>query len=354
MRHHTRRPILALACLLLSATSTAAQERRVGRVSFFGQDGFDTAAIRRALPIREGDVITLGSTEDEARTHTARLEQEIRAAVRGVTGREPVAVNSVCCDERGGLLVYIGLPGESIRQVRYNRAPDGNVSLPAGMVRLREEVDALQFKAIAQGRAAEDHSQGYALSSDDAELRARQLAWRDEVRLQAALVFEVLRSSADARQRAIAAMAAGYARPDGRQIDALAEASFDADEGVRNNAVRALAVLIMARPDRATQVPAARFVDLLCSSSWSDRNKGLMLLQALTAARDAALLRELRARAWTSLLQMAEWPKGHAVSARLILGRIAGIPDAQLPELVNEEPADRLLRAILDATGPGA
>jgi hypothetical protein len=113
---------------------------------------------------------------------------------------------------------------------------------------------------------------------------------------------------------------------------------------VRNDAVRALAVLLTGKPELSRRVPGRRFIDLLSSGTWSDRNKGLAVLEMLVARRDAGLLRDLRARASASLVEMAEWPRGHARSARVILAHIAGIPEQQLNAIVDEEPPTALLR----------
>jgi hypothetical protein len=41
---------------------------------------------------------------------------------------------------------------------------------------------------------------------------------------------------------------------------------------------------------------------------------------------------------------MAQWYKGHAFAARMILGWIAGVEDQELQKLAEEEPPDALLR----------
>jgi hypothetical protein len=342
-----RLPCRFITCgltLLLLSTPVGAQDQRPVRIAFFGHEGFNVTAIRDALPLHDGDLVPLDPGADGRAGH---WRQSIRDAVMRVVGREPTDVKRVCCDEHGRVLLYIGLPGTSVRAVRYKQTPDGASSLPESLVRLHARIDDLQFKAIAEGRAAEDYSEGYSLAKDDAPLRSAQLAWRDEVRRHEARVFDVLGSSADAEQRRTAATAAGYARASDRQIDALVEASFDADEGVRNNAVRALGVLLMTQPERGRRIPSPRFVDLLSSPLWSDRNKGLIVLQGLTAAsRDNALLRDLRQRAWPSLIEMAQWPRIHALPARLILARVIGLDEQQLADLLNEEPPHKLLQAV--------
>jgi len=78
----------------------------------------------------------------------------------------------------------------------------------------------------------------------------------------------------------------------------------------------------------------------------SDRNKGLMVVLGLTQTRDPKLLKELRSEALVPLIEAAHWDKGHALSARVILGRIAGIEEAKLWPLAEEDPPDSILRAL--------
>ena len=144
----------------------------------------------------------------------------------------------------------------------------------------------------------------------------------------------------------------GRARQTDQQIGALVTASFDPDDGVRNNAARALAVLLFAKPESSRRIPARRFIDLLSSGTWSDRNKGLMVVQALTETRDSSVLRDLRSRTLVPLIEMAQWPKGHAISARLILGRVAGIDERRLAQVVEEEPPNTLLQAFRKQRAP--
>jgi len=117
----------------------------------------------------------------------------------------------------------------------------------------------------------------------DIDFATRQ-QFRDYALRNEALVFDVLASSSGARHRAIAAQMCGYGRQSNEQIDALVHASLDGDDGVRNDAVRALAVLAGAKPQLAQRIPAATFIRLLRSGSWSDHNKGAALLTVVTRA----------------------------------------------------------------------
>jgi hypothetical protein len=102
---------------------------------------------------------------------------------------------------------------------------------------------------------------------------------------------------------------------------------------VRNNAVRALAVLaewLSQNPQPGELIHATPFVDFINSVSWTDRNKGVMVLLPLTASRDPELLRELRTRGLDSLIEMARWSSaGHALGPFVILARLAGVEDGE-------------------------
>jgi len=136
----------------------------------------------------------------------------------------------------------------------------------------------------------------------------------------------------------------GYGRQSDRQIDDLVHASLDPDDGVRNNAVRALEVLAAAKPDVARRIPPQPFVRLLRSGSWSDHNKASLVLVALTTTREPKLLEELRADALESLLEMARWRNiGHAEAALTILGRMAGVKEDTLNGLIEAGQTSTIL-----------
>src|SRR5262249_44176811 len=157
-----------------------------------------------------------------------------------------------------------------------------------------------------------------------------------EARRNEDLIFRVLDTSADAEERAVAAEAVGYLRQSRRQLDALVKAALDPNEEVRNNAVRAIGVLLNARPELRGMVRIKPFIDLLNSGTWTDRNKGLMVAFTLAQGRDTKVLRDLTSQATDSLIEMAQWYKGHAFAARMILGWAAGLDDTKLHQMVDE------------------
>jgi len=302
--------------------------RPLAAVDFFGYKGVDVAAIRPALPFQQGDSFP------PPKVHTDELKTQVAAAIKRIIGREPTDVAFVCCDAKQHYLVYIGLPGESYEAIAFNRAPMGDARLPKDAVKLSDAVNDAWSNAIMNGHATEEDSAGYALTNDP-KARKAELALRDYALQHEDVLLKVLASSSNADHRAIAAQMLGYGRQFDGQIDALVQASLDADDGVRNNAVRALEVLATAKPILARRIPPQPFIRLLRSGAWLDHNKASLVLVALTTTREPKLLEELRADALDPLLEMARWRYvGHAEAALTVLGRIAGIEEDSLNKMI--------------------
>jgi len=302
--------------------------RPLAAVDFFGYKGVDVAAIRPALPFQQGDSFP------PPKVHTDELKTQVAAAIKRIIGREPTDVAFVCCDAKQHYLVYIGLPGESYEAIAFNRAPIGDARLPKDAVKLSDAVNDAWSNAIMNGHATEEDSAGYALTNDP-KARKAELALRDYALQHEDVLLKVLASSSNADHRAIAAQMLGYGRQFDGQIDALVQASLDADEGVRNNAERALEVLATAKPILARRIPPQPFIRLLRSGAWLDHNKASLVLVALTTTREPKLLEELRADALDPLLEMARWRYvGHAEAALTVLGRIAGIEEDSLNKMI--------------------
>ena len=302
--------------------------RPLAAVDFFGYKGVDVAAIRPALPFQQGDSFP------PPKVHTDELKTQVAAAIKRIIGREPTDVAFVCCDAKQHYLVYIGLPGESYEAIAFNRAPMGDARLPKDAVKLSDAVNDAWSNAIMNGHATEEDSAGYALTNDP-KARKAELALRDYALQHEDVLLKVLASSSNADHRAIAAQMLGYGRQFDGQIDALVQASLDADDGVRNNAERALEVLATAKPILARRIPPQPFIRLLRSGAWLDHNKASLVLVALTTTREPKLLEELRADALDPLLEMARWRYvGHAEAALTVLGRIAGIEEDSLNKMI--------------------
>jgi hypothetical protein len=86
---------------------------------------------------------------------------------------------------------------------------------------------------------------------------------------------------------------------------------------------------------------------MLNSGVWSDRNKSAGLLLELTAGRDADLLAKIHAQALDSLVEMASWRReSHSLRARIVLGRIAGLPENEVKKLAWDGRIDAIVDAI--------
>jgi hypothetical protein len=335
------RPAVAI-CLLTFVSHTVgpalAQDQPipVGAIDFYGYGGIDIDKIRAALPVHIGDSFP---TWEAVRA----MSPKIREIVLQMTGKPATGLSNVQIEK--ALLIYIGLAGSTMKKFPLNPAPTGSAVLTPKMLDLYDQKMDLWPKSVAAG-APDDQSKGYALSSMP-ELRTVELAIRDYALQNEDLILNVLKTASDPKQRIAASDALGYAKQSQTQIDALVAASHDPDSYVRNNATRALGVLAESDPKTAAQIPAEPFIQMLSSESWTDRNKAGFVLQALTSTRDPEVLSALRAQALGSLIEMAKWHEvGHAVSFRIILGRIGGIDEKLLNQKVwKNDQVDDLITA---------
>ena len=327
-----------LFCIAAAPALSQPTSMVVGAIDFFGTDGVNVDAVRAALPLKPGD--TLNEAEFDF------LRVRVNPVVLAQTGKDSTDVSGVCCDSEHRLLLYIGLAGRNSQAIHRRKPPKGSSCLePAARQLYEKATDAMQ-SAVDAGETAEDHSQGYALSQN-AAYRARQVAMRDYAVAHTSELENVLRGCRFSEHRQAAAHMLGYADQSREAIRALVDASHDSDPGVRNNATRALWVIASSAQPSARWIPAQPFVEMLNSATWEDRNKAGLLLSALTERRDAALLRELRHEALDSLVEMARWQElSHAGPYRLLLGRIAGIDESRLEQLVADGKVDEILAAV--------
>jgi HEAT repeats len=328
-------PLRCIALFILCG-QIAFAAGRVGDIEFFGYKGLDLEKIREALPIRKGDAFT------------DQTKAQIREAVTDQLGKEPTDVAAVCCDESGDRLLFIGLPGESSEGFAYNPVPAGDARLPAAIHKLSDRLDQAIEAAVKLGgqNAQEDDANGYALTKEP-KARALELDLRAWALPHEGELFEVLRSSADVDDRRIASEALGYGQESDAQIAALTHAARDPDDEVRNNATRALGVLARSNPALAAKIDPETFIAMLNSGTWTDRNKGAALVMQLTAARNPELLAKIRASALDSLVEMASWKRpSHAYFARMILGRVGGLPKDKLAKLAWDGPPNAIPDAV--------
>jgi hypothetical protein len=307
----------------------------IGAIDFFGYQGLDVAKVRAALPVHEGD--QLGQ----------QTKGMIEEAVARVIGKKPTQVATVCCDQKGRSLIYIGLPGGTYKPFLLNPVPTSSERLPVEIVSLEERAGQALAAAVQKGGGAaeEDDSQGYALSKDP-PARALQLEIRKWAVGHGQELMRVLQSSSDAKQRRVASVALGYAQQSREQIATLVRAARDPDWLVRNNATRALGVLTRSNAKLAEAIEPETFLAMLGSGTWLDHNKAVALLDSMSGSREPKLLAKIREQALEPLIEMALWREaGHAYNARMVVGRLGGIPEERLTLMAFTGPVDEIIAA---------
>jgi hypothetical protein len=159
---------------------------------------------------------------------------------------------------------------------------------------------------------------------------------------------DVVHHSSEAEHRALAAQILGYAADKADVIEDLVYGMNDSSEAVRNNAMRALAVMAAASPGLARRIPVEPFIGLLNSPEWTDRNKASLALMGLSQSRDPGLLETLRHQATVPLVEMARWKaRGHAMPALMILGRIGSQSDEAIYAALDRGEREAVINAAL-------
>lgn len=315
--------ILGALAYSVSPAAPAQAAPTIATVDFFGLRTVSEARLREHLPFAEGDPLP-------DKQH--RPDGEVIARALGVAR---VSFAFICCTSEQKIMMYVGVAENAARPTRTPAKYTGAARLPESVLRADEEFGTQVREAIAHGQAQEDDSQGHALGVYP-PLRAVQQEFIDYAGHHADLAAEVLASSANARHRAVAALILGYLPDKRAAARALAPGVVDPDEGVRNNATRALGVIAeysLAHPELGIQIDAEPFVAMLDSATWTDLNKGLMVLMQLTSGRDSVLLRMLRERARPVLIDTCRWKNpGHSLPGCLILRRVEGLPDFSGPD----------------------
>jgi hypothetical protein len=325
--------MMRCAILLLLLTAVMPARDRIAYIEFFGNKGIDVEAVRAALPFHAGDVLS------------KEREEQARAAVKRVTGRDLTNFAAICCTGDADSAVFIGLPGDSSHAFELDPAPSGDAVLSAELIELSRKMQDAQNKALQNGQSEEEGGKGYRLSKDPGA-RAAQLAVREYALAHEDELIRVLESSGRAGQRAIAADTLGYCARSPRQLAALVHAARDRNSTVRNQATRAVGEILEAEPPTAAQVAPDTFIDMLRSGTWTDRNKGCMMMTSLTQSRDPKLLARVKAESEDALWEIARWRNiGWAFCAREILGRAAGIPEEKL-QMLSWGPLDGFVAAM--------
>ena len=311
---------LLLLAVLLFSSPLHAQSNRIGIIDFYGLRRLQPRDLVGALSLQIGD--------------TLPLRPGLADRLRAIPGVADATVDVVCC-EAGKAVVYVGVRESGSDALTFRDAPIGNARFPDQLMRDNEAYLNALFEGVRTGNNGEDDTAGFSVMQYPPARLAQQklIAY---AQAHAGEVEYVLLTSKDAEQRALAAQMIAYTPDRARVAKLLGDAVFDPASDVRNNAMRALAIMAMykeAHADAPYVVDYQPLIRLLNSLVWTDRNKASFALAAITASRDPALLRLLHDSALDALVEMARWRTfGHSAPAGVVLARMAGIPENKVFE----------------------
>lgn len=260
--------------------------------------------------------------------------QQIEERLKNIPGIKNVSVTTICCENNKPIL-YIGISDMASNSFTYSPQQTGQVVLPEKIITSYDAFMKAVRNAVLLNDTDDDVSQGHSLLTNK-EARAYQEQFIRDAGEHFDQFKNVLHNASDPHQRAVAAYIIGYYQDKSAVAIELLKAIYDSDESVRNNAMRNIGAIIAYSnkyPELKVQIPVEPFITMIHSVIWTDVNKAGMVLLNLSESRDPVILNRIKQGALVPLKQIADWKVVmHALIARLILGRIAGIPDEKIFE----------------------
>ena len=311
---------LLVLCVFFASIATA-QPTQISIIDFYGLQKISQQEIRKHISVKEGDSVLFD-------------KEQLQNQILAIPGVKDADISTVCCDDKDGKwILFIGISEDKVEYARFNPAHVSNDSLPAEIIATYDKLMNLVMEAVTSGNATQDASQGHALLNyAPAKPVQNQLISYAQKNLDS--LRKVLHNSASSRQREAAAWIIAYSPDKKAIVKDLISAVSDPDESVRNNATRALSVLASYANDKSgagITIPAAPFIEMANSIVWTDRNKGVAVLLALTENRPTELMRQIKEGAAKSIIEMARWKNpAHALMNYVLLARLAGMPEADI------------------------
>jgi hypothetical protein len=318
----------------------AAQAPRVGDINFYGLRKVTAERVLNTLNLKSGDPLPASKGD---------LEDRI-AEIPGVV---LARVEAVCCEGPDAIL-FIGIEEKGAPHLALRSEPAGSAALPQELADIYRRFLGAVERAAARGDTAEDLTAGHSMMADP-EARAFQEQFASFATGHPDLLRDALRNAAEPGERATAAAVIGYAPKKREVIDDLQYAMQDPDESVRANAMRsltAIAVLASKQPNLGIRISPTWFVQMLHSIALSDRLRSAEALVTLTDRGDQAALGQIRGSALPALVEMARWKTlRYALPPFLLLGRVAGLADAQIHQLWEKGERETVIRQALGQSG---
>lgn len=330
-----------LIALLGLACAAAAQAPRISDINYYGLRKVTAEKIQAVTGLRKGGALTAskGDIEDQ---------------IDKIPGVVLVRVEALCC-EGSSVTLFIGIEERGAPHPAFHSPPTGNATLPQELLDTYGDFLAAVAHAAARGNTTEDLTEGYSMM-DDPEARSFQPRFLTFAADHFDWLRDVLRNSADASQRAVAAAVIGYGADRQQAAGELQYAIGDPDGAVRANAMRALSAIAVyagKQPDRNIRVAPTWLVEMLHSIVLEDRLQAARALVVLTDSPNAGALDLIRERALDSLKEMARWTTlRYALPPFLLLGRIAGLPDSEIHARWEKGDRDSVIEKAL-ALEPG-
>jgi hypothetical protein len=294
-------------CFLLACGLAPGQVPRVGTIDFYGLRKISLAKLRQDLGIQPGDPLPPSKANVEERLTT-------------IDGVVLARLEAVCCEAKDAIL-FVGIQERGAAHFEAREAPGSEAVLPEEMTTAyRAFLDGLQEAVV-----------GNPVDPGFVGLEERLAAL---VKTHLKQLRDVLRTSADAGQRAIAAHAIVVSPDKPAAAQDLQYALQDPDEDVRRNALNSLSTLAayaLKHPDSEIRIAPTWPVEMLNSIVWSDRTGAVNLLLTLSEKREPGVLDLIRQRAAPQLIEMARWNSlTHALPAYILLGRVAGLSENEI------------------------
>ena len=296
--------IFAVAVAFAAATAATSQIPVVGEINFYGLHRVTPERILGALKLKSGDPLppSKGDMED---------------TISNVPGVVRARVEAVCCQGESAVL-FMGVEERGAAHPAFRSDPSGAATLP-------DPIAELYTRFPASEPDLRDYAAGHL-----------------------EVLREVVRTASAPEQRAMAAAMLAYVPAKPSVTSDLQYALQDPDESVRANAARSLGSLAESDSALQSKIAATWLVELLNSIVLSDRLESVKALLTLTESGNPAALQQLRERALPSLAEMARWntPR-YALTAYLLLGRVAGVPEKQVHDSWEKGDRETIIRKAL-------
>jgi hypothetical protein len=308
---------------LLIYTSLHSQTVKIGTIDVYGNRKIEKDTIIQRAQISEGDSIN----------QRTLLNRNIEKNIMSIHGVKLAKTALVCCDQNGDYHLFIGVAESDTTILLHRAAPTLRIKLHSKYSNAYAQFSDRLSDAIQAGQADEDWSQGHALMRylPARKIQEKYIRWANE---EFSDLRKVLRSCAYDDQRATAAQIIAYHFDKGEAVPELMYAIIDESEEVRNNAIKALAIIAYyasKHPEKKINIPYMPFIRLINSVEMSDRNQGSQVLVQLTRSREPEILSKLKELSLPALREMALWKSEvHAFPGYVILARIAGLPEEEI------------------------